>query len=91
MRSVFFPGLGQLYNGEYEKGLITVLVGLPLFGLALWGLVSLVAPYFPTNPQPMSSFDTALAIVGIFGYGLLVAWSVWDAWQVSTRQSGETG
>ncbi|MCE5217986.1 hypothetical protein LLH03_13260, partial [bacterium] len=34
IRSMFFPGLGQLYNGEYEKGIVTVLVGLPLFGLA---------------------------------------------------------
>jgi tetratricopeptide (TPR) repeat protein len=90
MRSMFFPGLGQLYNGDYEKGIITVLVGLPLFGLALWGLVGLVAASFPRNPEPMSAFDTALAIVGMFGYGVLVVWSVWDAWQVGGREGGRS-
>ncbi|MEN6344989.1 MAG: hypothetical protein ABFE16_06750 [Armatimonadia bacterium] len=81
IRSMFFPGLGQLYNGEYEKGIVTVLVGLPLFGLALWGIVACLASVFPSSPEPMTGFDLALALTGIFGYGVLLVWSAWDAWQ----------
>jgi membrane protein implicated in regulation of membrane protease activity len=85
---MFFPGLGQLYNGEYEKGMITVLAGFPLFGLAVWGVAEFIASAHPRNPYPLTPFGTAAAIIGLLGYGALLVWSVWDAYRAA--QSDDT-
>ncbi len=91
VRSMFFPGLGQLYNGDYEKGVIVCLVSLPLFGLALWGITGFVTVAIPSLAnkleQPMSVGQTILALIGLFGYGGMVAWSAWDAYTAARRQS----
>lgn len=80
-RSLFFPGLGQLYNGDYERGLVVVLVAMPLFGMAMWGIVAYIASLHPRDPQPMSVLQIAAAVLGVLGYCALVAWSAWDAWR----------
>lgn len=91
-RSLFFPGLGQLYNGEYEKGIIAAAAGLPLFGLALWGLVNFVMSALPRSAGSMSFAQHLLALLGIIGYGALVSWSVWDAWRAGvSEQSAPAG
>lgn len=85
LRSIFFAGLGQLYNGDYEKGLVTTLVGLPLFGIALWGIVGLIGAALPRG-EPMTTGHTVLALLGILGYGALAAWSIWDAYTTAEKR-----
>lgn len=96
-RSLFFPGLGQLYNGDYEKGLIACVVSLPLLGLGLWGVSNLIMAASPRATSTPSVLEHVLGLLGIFGYGALLAWSVWDAWragqaeQPDSRRSGGRG
>jgi hypothetical protein len=94
-RSLFFPGLGQLYNGEYEKGLAAVLVAFPFFGLAVWGVSAFIGAAAPETSQytrvPMSTPQVIGAIVGIVGYGALLVWSVWDAYRGGTAGSPGDG
>jgi tetratricopeptide (TPR) repeat protein len=80
-RSLFFPGLGQLYNGEYEKGIIACVAGLPLLGLGLWGVTNFIMAASPRATSAPTLTEHLLGLLGIFGYGVLVAWSVWDAWR----------
>jgi tetratricopeptide (TPR) repeat protein len=72
LRSALFPGLGQLYNGEYEKGFLLAAAALVALGLAVHGLTSV----FEEN-------SAAGAWVYIFSGGLLYlglyAYSIWDA------------
>ena len=89
-RSLFFPGLGQLYNGEYEKGIYTVLAAFPLFGLLVWGLAALIGAASPKDPVPMTPFGTAAALLGLFGYGCLSLWSIWDAYRGGGGGKGST-
>lgn len=89
IRSMFFPGLGQLYNGEYEKGIVCAALGLPLIGLALWGIAGFMTAALPQSPAPMSTLDTVLALLGLFGYGALATWSIWDAYR-SAQASGKS-
>ena len=83
-RSLFFPGLGQLYNGEYEKGMATVLAAFPLFGLLVWGFAALIGAASPREPVPMTPLTTGATIIGMVGYTCLLAWSVWDAYRGGT-------
>lgn len=78
-RSMLFPGLGQLYNGDYEKGIAAVLLGFPLFGMAAWGIIEFMTSAIVTSSDPMSAGEALIAIFGCVGYGALVCWSVWDA------------
>ena len=87
MRSMFFPGLGQLYNGEYEKGLATVLVSLPLFGCLVSGIANFIGTLAVVKdrlPVTMSTLQVTLAVVGLFGYGILWVWSTYDAYRMAS-------
>ena len=84
LRSVFFPGLGQLYNGEYEKGVIAALLGLPLFGMALWGIMQVTMSMMP-NSDSATNRDIVLGVFGLVGYSVLLTWSAWDAHATAKR------
>ncbi len=92
-RSLFFPGLGQLYNGEYERGMATVLAAFPLFGLAVWGISAFIGAAAPESERyhrvPMSTLQVILALLGLLGYGAVLAWSVWDAYRGGSSGSSE--
>ena len=79
-RSMFFPGLGQLYNGEYQKGVILAVVGLILLVPAVdkifgWLLAS----------QPASVGATILGWVGLISYLLVWAYGIYDAYRSGQR------
>lgn len=78
IRSLLFPGLGQLYKGDAEKGIIMCLAALPLCGIALWGIVGFFTAMMPRVGEPMGPGQTALALLGIFGYAAVWVWSLWD-------------
>ncbi|MBP8951542.1 MAG: hypothetical protein KBI47_04055 [Armatimonadetes bacterium] len=90
MRSVLFPGLGQLYNGDYERGVITVLLAFVLFGLAAWGIMEFFTSAVITSSDPMSAGEIVGALVGCIGYVSLLGWSVWDAQRSSGEESAPT-
>ena len=78
MRSLLFPGIGQLYKGDVEKGAIMALVALPLCGIALWGFVGFLSAMLPRIGEPMTAGQTLLALIGILGYAGVWVWSLWD-------------
>ncbi len=77
-RSLLFPGLGQLYNGEYEKGIAIVCGGFVLMGVAVWGMAEFIASLMPRG-EPMGAVQAFAAILGSMGYASLLIWSAWDA------------
>lgn len=46
--SFLFTGLGQIYNGQYAKGLLFIVVQLINFALIYWFIGLLTAPAFWT-------------------------------------------
>lgn len=88
VRSMFFPGLGQMYNGEYEKGIAAVVLGLPLLGLALWGLIEWTTVAVLPGAESLSLPQQMLAVFGCVAYATLLVWSIMDAQKVA-RESGE--
>ncbi len=72
-RSGLFPGLGQLYNGEYEKGVALAVAGLVCLGFLTQGVFSLLSPEYS---GPYSAYYAAFG--GIVGLGIYV-YSIWDA------------
>ncbi len=79
-RSALFPGLGQVYNGEYEKGLIMFFVGLALLILA----VRLVATWLSPH-ETLSTLGVLLGYFGLFGGIALYIFGVYDAHRGSLR------
>lgn len=49
--SLLGPGLGQIYNKEYKKGILLLLVSTAFFLLPLFWLVSKVTPQLPDPKQ----------------------------------------
>lgn len=88
LRSVLFPGLGQLYNGDYERGVAFVVVGFILFGLAAWGVMAFFTSAVITSSDPMSAGEILGALIGCIGYVSLLGWSVWDAQRDSSEETG---
>ncbi len=77
-RSALFPGLGQVYNGEYEKGLIMFFVGLALLILA----VRLVATWLSPH-ESLSTIGAFFGYFGLFGGIALYIFGVYDAYRGS--------
>ena len=80
-RSALFPGLGQVYNGEYEKGLIMFFVGLAL----LTGAVRLVVTWLSAD-QSLSGFGLFFGYLGLFGGIALYVFGVYDAYRGSQQE-----
>lgn len=72
MRSGLFPGLGQLYNGEYEKGAVLAVGGMIFLGLGVNGIFDLFSP-------EGGGHGLAYVVVGGIGYLAVYAYSIWDA------------
>ena len=84
LRSVLFPGLGQLYNGDFDLGVILAGVGLGLF----MGLLALFLA--PLTGTVLGSFFPRAQIAGgpgFWGWASLVGYlgvyfySIWEAYQ----------
>ena len=80
-RSALFPGLGQAYNGEYEKGLIMFFVGLAL----LTGAVRLVVTWLSSS-QSLSGLGAVFGYLGLFGGIALYVFGVYDAYRGSQKE-----
>ena len=74
-RSALFPGMGQLYNGEYEKGVV-------LAALALLLLIPAVDKVFqwlmPSGPVSLAA--DILGWLSLFGYLLVYSYGVYDGY-----------
>lgn len=79
-RSAVFPGMGQLYNGEYEKGVVLAVLGLLLVIPAVNKFFEWVMP-----SGPPSLGGSILGWLGLIGYALTWAYSVYDAYQSGQR------
>ena len=79
-RSALFPGLGQVYNGEYEKGLIMFFVGLALLIPAVRLVVTWLSP-----DQSLSGLGAFLGYLGLFGGIALYIFGVYDAYRGSQK------
>ncbi len=73
LRSALFPGLGQLYNGEYEKGFALAAVGLVAAGFAVDGIFGLIVP------EQSSALAPVYAVAGAVAYIAVYVFSIWDA------------
>jgi len=80
-RSALFPGLGQVYNGEYEKGLVMFFVGLALLIPAVRLVVTWLSP-----EQSPSVLITFLGYLGLFGGIALYVFGVYDAYRGSHEE-----
>ncbi len=79
-RSALFPGLGQVYNGEYEKGLIMFFVGLVFLTLT----VRLVATWLSPH-ESLSTLAALFGYLGLFGGITLYIYGVYDAYRGALR------
>jgi len=75
-RSALFPGLGQVYNGEYEKGLVMFFVGMALLIPAVQLVVAWLSP-----EQSPSGLATFFGYLGLFGGIALYVFGVYDAYR----------
>jgi len=82
-RSALFPGLGQLYNGEYEKGIIFAIAAFILLVPAVQALAEIV---LGGRGEPGGSWKVWLGWPAIILYVLLYAFSIYDAWRTCQSQ-----
>lgn len=80
-RSALFPGLGQVYNGEYEKGLVMFFVGLALLIPAVRLIVIWLSP--DQSPSGLVAF---FGYLGLFGGIALYIFGVYDAYRGSQEE-----
>ena len=73
MRSGLFPGLGQLYNGEYEKGAALTAGAMLTLGLAVNGVFGLL------SPETSHGREIFCLVFGGIGYLIIYTYSIWDA------------
>jgi hypothetical protein len=74
--SGIFPGLGQLYNREYLKGVLFVIPGAVLTWLVLQAL--------PADPLALAQPDAAIMLL-LATLLALWLWAIIDAWRVAGR------
>ncbi len=94
-RSALFPGLGQLYNGEYERGLVLAGLGIILLGISLAGLAGafpgVLSDIFTKHSRelpPPSSYGWAEMLIGGIGYVVLYLYSIWEASRSAREEAG---
>ncbi len=80
-RSAFFPGLGQAYNGDYERAIVMFACAFILLIPAVRLLVTWISP-----AQEISALGATFGYLGLFGFFALYIFSVYDAYR-----SGERG
>ena len=83
LRSVLFPGLGQLYNGDFELGVGLAIAGLGML-MALLG--AFVAPYAEMIIGSMAhkvtgSGPSFWGWISAAGYALVYLYSIYEAYQ----------
>jgi tetratricopeptide (TPR) repeat protein len=96
INALIFPGLGQLYNRQHEKGLVVLCAAAVALAVAL----SVLMPYFSaqftlsspnaTDAQTQSAQrvlentgggDWVLVAIGLIIYAGLYLWGLYDAWK----------
>ncbi len=82
-RSLMFPGLGQLYNGEYEKGVAFAIIALVLLLPAVNGIVNML---FSAHGTPAAAWQAWLGWISLVLLLILWAAGVYDAWHVCKLQ-----
>ena len=92
VRSAFFPGLGQVYKGEYEKGVAMFVAAFVL----LIPAVRLVVTWLPTflvtgvsSEQTISTLGAVFGYIGLFGFLGLYIYGVYDAYRSSEPSAGQ--
>ncbi len=80
-RSALFPGLGQVYNGEYEKGLVMFFVGMALLIGAVRLLVTWLSP-----GQSLSGLGAVFGYIGLLGGIALYVFGIYDAYRGGQRE-----
>jgi tetratricopeptide (TPR) repeat protein len=95
LRSALFPGLGQLYNGDYELGLALAGIGIVLLGISLTGLAGafpgVLGDIFTKHSRelpPPSPYGWAEMIVGGLGYTVLYFYAIWEASRTAREEAG---
>ncbi|MBD3291957.1 MAG: hypothetical protein GF393_03470 [Armatimonadia bacterium] len=97
------PGLGQLYNGEYYKGLIIAAIEMLLLAWLLSKLLayqgaSLIAGAQNPRLDPEAArqvvegygaFTWTLIVLAIVAYLAIWVYSIFDAWKTCTRLAKE--
>lgn len=85
LRSAVFPGLGQLYNGDYERGLGLAVGAMILLGVAINGFVSAfpgvlsgISHHATGGAQP-SGYGWAELLLGGIAYAIVYCYSIWNA------------
>jgi tetratricopeptide (TPR) repeat protein len=90
LRSVLFPGLGQLYNGDFDLGVILAAVGLGLFmGLLAFFLAPLVGTMLASfSPRAQATAGPGFwGWASLVGYLLVYIYSIYEAYQAG-REAG---
>jgi len=86
-RSALFPGMGQLYNGEYEKGVVLAVLALLLLIPAVDGVCK--AAQWLMGRAPISLISALLAGLGVIAYMLVWAYGIYDAYHSGRRIAAE--
>ena len=76
MRAAVFPGLGQVYNGDNEKGIAIFVAAFILLIPAVRLLVAWMSPR-----QELSPLGEVLGYIGLLGLVGLYLFGMWDAYR----------
>jgi tetratricopeptide (TPR) repeat protein len=96
LRSGLFPGFGQLYNGDFERGAAVAFAAMVLLGVTLTGLLGafpgILSGFFPgkVSVGEPSPYNWPEIILGSLGYTILYVYSIWEATQAA-REHARSG